>query len=589
MSTTERIERPSPQPPTRPALRWRRARPAGAPAPRTSVPRRRRRLGAVATTGRAGAPGLSVGRRLGLAFASVGALVLVAAGTGIVSVIEQRQFGEELRAAHGVAVLAETARYKSADATARQGRIVGDVLEFGPWAGLHRGTPNQQRMAAAKAEVYAWLDGIDTAELTDAEAELVEHLEPAWDSFFGMHDQVERWLGENTDEGTNKAVTSINEGKVGGSAATVRALADRMQESAYARIDDVHAKQQAAQSRSTVILLGVGAGAALLAAALAVNATRSIVRRIGRIRAVADAIGNGDLTSRVGLALTDEIGQAGASLDAATASLRALVAQVTAASDQVAAAAGELAAGGEQLADASAQTSTQAGVVAVAAEQVSANVQAVAAGAEQMGPSIQEIARNAAAAAQVAAEATEVATATNSIVAKLGESSAEIGDVVKVISAVADQTNLLALNASIEAARAGDAGKGFAVVAGEVKELARETSRATGHIADRIRTIQEDTAAAVEAIGRITAIVGQINTYQLTIASAVEEQTSTTNEMSRGVVEAATGSGEIAGNIIAVAASASSLTGIVDQLDDAAFALHGTADELQRRLVRFTL
>ncbi|WP_448073758.1 HAMP domain-containing protein [Georgenia yuyongxinii] len=273
-------------------------------------------------------------------------------------------------------------------------------------------------MAATEVEVYAWLDGIDTAPLTAAEATLVGHLRPAWDAFFGMHDQVERWLSEGTAEGTTKAVTSINEGEAGGASATVLALADRMQDVAYARIDDVHAQQKLAQNRSTGILLGVGGAAALLAAAFAVSTTRSIVRRIGRIRAAADAIGRGDLTSRVGLALTDEIGQAGASLDAATASLRALVAQVAAASDQVAAAAGELAAGGEQLADASAQTSTQAGAVAVAAEQVSANVQAVAAGAEQMGPSIQEIARNAAAAAQVAAEATAVATATSSIVAR---------------------------------------------------------------------------------------------------------------------------------------------------------------------------
>ncbi|WP_448073759.1 hypothetical protein [Georgenia yuyongxinii] len=148
MSTTDRTERPSPQATARPAPRWRKFRPAGRlparPAmPRQSVPARRRLLRRMTTTGAPGAPRLTVGRRLGLAFASVGVLVLVAAGTGIVSVIEQREFGEQLRAAQGVAVLAETARYKSADATARQGRVVGDVLKFGPQAGLHPGTRNQ--------------------------------------------------------------------------------------------------------------------------------------------------------------------------------------------------------------------------------------------------------------------------------------------------------------------------------------------------------------------------------------------------------------------------------------------------------------
>jgi hypothetical protein len=141
-------------------------------------------------------------------------------------------------------------------------------------------------------------------------------------------------------------------------------------------------------------------------------------------------------------------------------------------------------------------------------------------------------------------------------VAKLGESSQQIGKVIEVITSIAEQTNLLALNATIEAARAGEAGKGFAVVAGEVKELAKETAKATEEIGSRIAAIQEDTSDAVGAIGEIEQVIARIADMQTTIASAVEEQTATTNEIGRNVAEAARGSAEIAENIVSVAQAA---------------------------------
>jgi methyl-accepting chemotaxis protein len=138
----------------------------------------------------------------------------------------------------------------------------------------------------------------------------------------------------------------------------------------------------------------------------------------------------------------------------------------------------------------------------------------------------------------------------------LGESSQQIGKVIEVITSIAEQTNLLALNATIEAARAGEAGKGFAVVAGEVKELAKETAKATEEIGSRIAAIQSDTSDAVGAIGEIEQVIARIADMQTTIASAVEEQTATTNEIGRNVAEAARGSAEIAENIVSVAQAA---------------------------------
>lgn len=235
------------------------------------------------------------------------------------------------------------------------------------------------------------------------------------------------------------------------------------------------------------------------------------------------------------------------------------------------------------------ETSAQANTVATATQQVTTNLNSVATGAEEMTSTVQSISSNAGEAAKVAGEAVKTANSANATIAKLGESSAEIGQVIKVITSIAQQTNLLALNATIEAARAGEAGKGFAVVANEVKELAKQTAKATEDISQKITAIQEDTKRAVDSIGSITSIINQINDISGTIATAVEEQSATTNEMSRNVQEAAKGSGEISQNIQGVAAAAESTTRGAQETLKAAQQLTDMAAQLRALVEKFKL
>jgi methyl-accepting chemotaxis protein len=302
---------------------------------------------------------------------------------------------------------------------------------------------------------------------------------------------------------------------------------------------------------------------------------------------VVQAASQGDLTKQVTVSGDDAIGKMGEGLSKFLGDLRKIIAQIAENAHNLAASSEELTAVGTQMAVNADETAQQSNVVSAASEEVSKNVQTVATGTEEMSASIREIASNSNEAAKVATQAVTVAKTTNEIISKLGVSSAEIGKVIKVITSIAEQTNLLALNATIEAARAGEAGKGFAVVANEVKELAKETAKATEEIGQKIGAIQSDTGSAVKAIGEIGDIINKINDISNTIASAVEEQTATTNEMTRNVSEAARGSNEIAENISSVAKAAQSTTEGANNSKQASAELAKMAAALQKLVGQF--
>ena len=349
------------------------------------------------------------------------------------------------------------------------------------------------------------------------------------------------------------------------------------------------AERADSKAQDAMLILGASLVSALvLVVALGLVIARSIRGSVQEVQHALEAMGDGDFTVTATQRSEDELGQMAKALTRAQASVRATLEGVSGTADDVTGAAQEMAAASARVAAGSHETSTQAGVVAAAAEQVSRNVQSVAAGAEQLGASIREIALNANEAAAVATEGVTHARAAAQTVDALGVSSAEIGAVVKAITAIAQQTNLLALNATIEAARAGEAGKGFAVVAGEVKDLAQESARAADDIAARVRANQEHTASAVAAIEQITSVIARISDFQLTIASAVEEQTATTGEMSRGVTEAAAGSGEIAERITAVAEEAAATSDVMARMEGSVELLAANSADLRARVAAFT-
>jgi methyl-accepting chemotaxis protein len=501
---------------------------------------------------------LTLGRKLGLGFGVILSLMVYSATVGYLKSAEIRQ-GED--AAFEVRVPSLKAAIKlqrdlnQTQVKGRQAILAGTEparleatkkLYAGTWSDVEKDLAGMDELAPQ------WSDPENRDRLNEIKQQLpllravqeaaINH------AASGERDAVVKAGNESADQAT--PINIAMKKSLGSMADSFDKLVDQNKEDLHAHSRSLNRSTAA----TTIAALAIGILIAVLLSHSIAGATRAVL-------AQAEAIAGGDLT-RDDLAVRsrDELGDLTAAINQMSGSLKHMILAITENAVRVARASEELNTTSQQITANSEETSAQAGVVSKAAQAVSQNLQTVATGAEEMSASITEIARNATEAAKVATAAVHVAETATVTVSRLGDSSDEIGQVVKVITSIAQQTNLLALNATIEAARAGEAGKGFSVVANEVKELAKETARATEDISRKIEVIQADTKAAVDAINSISRVIDQISAISGTIATAVGEQNATTNEMSRNVSEAAQGSGEITSNVAGVAAAAQGTT-----------------------------
>ena len=307
---------------------------------------------------------------------------------------------------------------------------------------------------------------------------------------------------------------------------------------------------------------------------------RRLVRSMTEAARVLHAIAGGDVSSRATIDDHSEVGAMLQSLNTTLDHICDMLATIRDTSREVQCTATEVDQVAAKLGANSQRASHDTANASSGATQASGNVQMVAAATEQIAATIRDVARNAQEAARVAANGVGIASRSNASVARLGLSSNEIGAVVDVITQIAEQTNLLALNATIEAARAGAAGRGFAVVANEIKELAKQTARATEEIRTKIVGIQRDTETAVADIGQIGVVIGQIDGIQQSIASAVAEQATVTSDIGRNLTEVATAADSIARDVAAADQAIRDNVSVAEHATSAA----ATLGNLSRRL-----